>query len=319
MNPLVSIIIPIYNSDLYLKETIESAIGQTWPYKEIILINDGSTDKSLAIAKRYECDWIKVYSQSNQGASVARNYGLSKAKGDYIQFLDADDLLSKDKIEKQLALINGLDDMISFCDTIKFKTKKEFGDVIELDVKQITNPFELLLNLYGGFDNPSMITVHSWLTHKNLIEKAGLWNPLLTMDDDGEFFCRVVLQATRVKFCEGTFVYYRKHKNDSLSSQTSSKHYESELLSIKLKTVQILNIKDHYNARKAMGFWFLRLAILSYPKNKRITKLALYELRLLNISPDIPIIGGKIIEIIKKTLGWKFARRVQVLFRKYNK
>src|SRR5580698_4662849 len=98
MPPLVSIIIPSYNSENHLAETIKSALSQTWVNKEIIIIDDGSTDSSVQIAKGFESN-VKVLVQKNKGASAARNAGLKEAKGDYIQFLDSDDLLSPDKIE----------------------------------------------------------------------------------------------------------------------------------------------------------------------------------------------------------------------------
>ena len=96
--PLVSILIPCYNSEKWLAETLESALAQTWQNKEIIVVDDGSTDSSLEIAKTFESNKVKVLRQDNRGASAARNLGLTNAQGDFIQYLDADDLLSEDKI-----------------------------------------------------------------------------------------------------------------------------------------------------------------------------------------------------------------------------
>ncbi|WP_293297035.1 glycosyltransferase [Pedobacter sp. UBA4863] len=100
--PLVSVIIPLYNAEKYISETIESVLNQTYQNIEIIIIDDGSTDNSLALAKSYENSKIKVFSQDNKGVSSARNFGISIAKGDYIQFLDADDLIAPSKIELQI-------------------------------------------------------------------------------------------------------------------------------------------------------------------------------------------------------------------------
>ena len=102
MVDLVSILIPCYNADKWLKETIESALSQTWSNKEIIIVDDGSTDNSLQIAKQFESNIVKVISQVNKGATAARNKAFEYARGDYIQWLDADDLLAPDKIEKQM-------------------------------------------------------------------------------------------------------------------------------------------------------------------------------------------------------------------------
>src|SRR4051794_15684167 len=102
MNPLVSILIPAYNSQEWIAETIDSALKQTWANKEIIIVDDGPKDQTLEIAKRYEPQGVRVVSQPNQGAAVARNTAFALAKGDYIQWLDADDVLDPHKIEYQI-------------------------------------------------------------------------------------------------------------------------------------------------------------------------------------------------------------------------
>ncbi|NEO92714.1 MAG: glycosyltransferase family 2 protein, partial [Moorea sp. SIO3G5] len=86
---LISIIIPCYNNQAFIKQAIESALNQTYPYTEIIVIDDGSTDGSLEIIRSFE-NSIKWETGSNQGAPAARNRGLELAKGEYIKFLDAD-------------------------------------------------------------------------------------------------------------------------------------------------------------------------------------------------------------------------------------
>ena len=100
MNPLVSVIIPVYNVEKYLRRCLNSVIDQEYKNIEIILVNDGSTDNSLEIAISYkEKDKrIKVFSQENQGLSAARNMGLDKSHGEYITFIDSDDYVSKDYV-----------------------------------------------------------------------------------------------------------------------------------------------------------------------------------------------------------------------------
>ena len=102
MEPLVSILIPAYNSQRWIADTLNSALEQTWPKKEIIVVDDGSTDRTLHIAKQFASKSVQVVCQPNQGASVARNTAFSLCQGDYIQWLDADDLLDPHKVEKQL-------------------------------------------------------------------------------------------------------------------------------------------------------------------------------------------------------------------------
>src|SRR2546426_7644091 len=100
MKPLVSILIPAFNAEQYIGEAIESAEGQTWQRKEIIVVDDGSTDQTLSVARRFASKAVTVITQPNEGASSARNKAFSVCQGDYIQWLDADDLLAPDKISR---------------------------------------------------------------------------------------------------------------------------------------------------------------------------------------------------------------------------
>ncbi len=125
MQPLVSIIIPFYNAERYLSATLQSAIDQTWNNKEIIVVDDGSTDRSIELITNFKSDKVKLYQQQNKGAAAARNLGLSHAKGEYVQFLDADDLLSKDKIEKQVLALQNHPDQVAVCSTVHFKDDED--------------------------------------------------------------------------------------------------------------------------------------------------------------------------------------------------
>src|SRR6516162_11875460 len=108
MKPLVSILIPAYNAEEWIADTIRSAIAQTWQCKEIIVVDDGSSDRTAEVARQFASKKVVVVSTENYGAASARNSALQLSQGDYIQWLDADDLLAKDKIELQLASLREL-------------------------------------------------------------------------------------------------------------------------------------------------------------------------------------------------------------------
>ena len=105
MSPLVSIIIPAYNAEKWIRESIQSALAQSWRNTEIIVVDDGSTDGTRAAAEESANAKVRILHQPNGGAARARNAGLAAARGKYIQFLDADDLLSVDKIELQMGVL----------------------------------------------------------------------------------------------------------------------------------------------------------------------------------------------------------------------
>src|SRR6267378_3785357 len=102
MAPLVSILIPAYNAERWVDDTIRSALAQTWPRKEIIIVDDGSRDQTLSIARQFASKNVFIATQQNQGVCAARNKAIELCQGDYIQWLDADDLLGPDKIAKQM-------------------------------------------------------------------------------------------------------------------------------------------------------------------------------------------------------------------------
>lgn len=110
-NPLVSIIVPVYNTEKYIRECLISLIQQSYSHIEIIAVDDGSTDNSLCLLKELSAkdNRLKVFSQPNQGVSATRNLALSKATGTYVMFVDADDWIDSSTIEKCLQAMGDAD------------------------------------------------------------------------------------------------------------------------------------------------------------------------------------------------------------------
>ena len=314
-NPLVSVIIPVYNAEKYIAEAITSVINQTWPNIEIIIIDDGSTDRSLEIAKAFSGEKIKVYTQPNQGATVARNYGLKESRGDYIQFLDADDLLSSDKIEGQVLRLNGSLTHVCVCNTIHFTDGENHLDIPithEWFAEESDNPVDFLLKLYAGDEvmpgYGGMIQPNAWLTPKNLIEKAGPWKEFKCPDDDGEFFCRVLLASDGVKFSSKGLNYYRKFKHQqSLSGQRDHTAVKNIVLAIDLK---YSNLKASTNdpivdTIFARHYWWTGVNI--YPQFKTLSQQCINKAKQLGYK-GTKYIGGNAGHTIAKFFGWKTAR-----------
>lgn len=230
MNPLVSIIIPTYNRANLLRETIESVLAQTYDNWECIIVDDGSTDSTKELVNEFETNDSRFLfnvkpDRIARGASSSRNIGLRLSKGEYIQFLDSDDILASNKIEEQIAILSVQSNFtISTCKWGKFT---ELNDPVTLfennqDYRDFRNSKEYfdLIGLQGGF-----FPCHSFLIPKELINLSGYWNETLTMNDDGEFFFRVVLNCDQIIFAPTTYVLYRQNSSsDNLSSlQTAAK------------------------------------------------------------------------------------------------
>ncbi|HEY2582762.1 MAG TPA: glycosyltransferase family A protein [Mucilaginibacter sp.] len=319
--PLVSIIIPVYNAEKHLEETILSAIRQTWPNKEILIIDDGSTDNSLGIAKQFENSWTKIYSQENNGAGAARNKGVKEAKGEYIQFLDADDLLMQNKVTAQVAQLIGHSNKLSICPVIHFnKFNTDVSSLKPADkelalYKDNNDSFKFLLDLYNVKNNKSaFIPIHSWLTPTALINSSNGWNENLTVNDDGEFFCRIVLSSAGILAANDTFCYYRKYvdeKEVSLSGRLDQKSLENHLNSLILIKQHLTGAREDERINSLIADNLMSILMRVYPEYKTLSEKIEGQIKELGGSSYSPILGGRAIEFLKSMLGWKIARLLQ--------
>ena len=123
MNPFFSVIIPLYNKEAYIKQTLESVLKQSFTNFEIIIVNDGSTDCSVSIVDGFEDSRIKLFHQNNQGPSVARHKGISLAKAAFIALLDADDTWAENHLTELKKSIDLLPEAILYCNNYEIKRK----------------------------------------------------------------------------------------------------------------------------------------------------------------------------------------------------
>jgi glycosyltransferase involved in cell wall biosynthesis len=235
MEPLVSILIPAYNAEQWIAETIRSALGQSWRHKEIIVVDDGSTDGTLSVARQFEPDGVRVVTQSNQGAAVARNEAFSFSRGDYIQWLDADDLLSSDKIAHQMHAAEQAKDKRTLlsCAWAYFRYRPSKAKFVPTPLWCDLDPIEWMTRKWEGNLHMQPAT---WLVSRELTEAAGPWDKRMAVDDDGEYFCRVVTASSGIRFISQSKVYYRITPGSRLSYiGRSDKKIEAQLLSMKLQ------------------------------------------------------------------------------------
>ena len=313
--PLVSILIPCYNSDQWLAETIESALAQTWENKEIIVVNDGSTDNSLAVAKSFESSIVKVISQENRGASAARNVALKEAQGDFIQYLDADDLLAPDKIELQLQLLqkNPTSNVVASGEWARFYHNPQEALFITQSLWQNMPAVDWLV---CAWENHLMMHPGAWLVPRKISDKAGLWNEDLSLNDDGEYFSRILLASEGVKFCQGAKTYYRSGNTGSLSGTKSLKARQSQFLSLSLGTNNLLARENSPRTRHTCAIAFQRFIYDVYPDVSELSKQAAIKVKELGGSNLQPT-GGRIFQLLSKLVGWQQAKKIQRFFDQY--
>lgn len=312
--PLVSVLIPCYNAAAHIAETLDSVITQTYTNWECIVVDDHSTDHSTDIVQSY-CDKypknIKLYTNPRKGACAARNVAFEHCSGEYIQYLDADDLISPDKFEKQINLLRNNPNHISVCNNWNFYSCIEDAYNTDKDyIYSTNNSAEFLINLWGGKKSiPHYVAVHAYLSPRHLIKKACTWNENLYKDQDGEFFARVLLGANGISYEPSVKCYYRKHQDgENTSSQKRRQHLQSNLHATQLKEGYLLAKTTSKEAKYAIATQYKHVAIEAWPQYPDITKQALATAKALRGSSYLPVLGGKLIEGIKFTLGWKAAK-----------
>ncbi len=218
MAELVSILIPAYNAAKWIQQAIDSALAQTWRRNEVIVVDDGSTDCTLDIARSYNSPAVLVMSQENRGASAARNLALSRAQGDYIQWLDADDLLAPDKIAGQMARAEaGQSSLVLLSGAwgtfYYYPGRSRFCPT---SLWEDLTPSEWLFRKIAHND---WMANMSWLVSRRLTEIVGAWNESLTLDDDGEYFCRIVMASGEIRFIPEATCFYRIGNTYNLSNR----------------------------------------------------------------------------------------------------
>jgi glycosyltransferase involved in cell wall biosynthesis len=251
MTPLVSILIPAYNAERWIADALRSAQAQTWPRKEIVVIDDGSTDGTLEIARQFASPCVAVIRQDKQGAAAARNAAFALSQGDYIQWLDADDLLSAAKIERQIHVLErcGTPRTLASSALARFRYRISKARFTPTPLWGDLEPLEWMLRKW---ENNAHMQTATWLGRRELMEAAGPWNTRLLNDDDGEFFARAIMRSDGIKFVPDARVYYRIASPYGLSYiGTSSQKMDAQFLGMELQIGYVRSIDDSARVRNA--------------------------------------------------------------------
>ena len=295
MPPLVSILVPAFNAQGWIADTIRSALGQTWPNKEIIVVDDGSKDQTLSVARQFACPELSVVCQPNQGAAAARNHALALSKGDYIQWLDADDILAPDKIARQMEVLNR-------CSSKRTLASSAWGrfyhrlDRARFDPTPLWCDLSPLEWLSRKMEQNIFMQTMSWLVSRELTEAAGPWDTRLLGDDDGEYFGRLMLASDRILFVPEAKSYWRMSGSGSLSYiGRSGKKMEAHFLSMELHIKYLRSLEESDRVRAACLFYLQTWLPCFYPERPDIVR----QMELLAST-----LGGK---LAPPQLSWKYA------------
>ena len=313
INALISICIPAHNASKYIEETLNSILGQSYSNFEIIIVNDGSSDNTSQIVESIHDKRISIISVKKGGASRARNVAYQKAQGDFIVFMDSDDLISENFLEAQLKLINHNTDCIaiSFWGRFYKADRTDFKLFEEL----ITEPHEFQdwVKAYW-YQNKHNTPPGRLLIPRKIMTIAGLWNEDLTLNDDFEFFTRIALNSQKIIPNSKSIYYYRSGVN-GLSSWKSEKAYLSLYQSFKLSFDLVLNhFKANNLIKKAcaniwQSFIFEVYPLLPYERTQAEKKIKLLG------GATLKYPSGGLSAFLIKAIGWKMTKRLKLMLK----
>jgi glycosyltransferase involved in cell wall biosynthesis len=247
---LVSVIIPAYNAECFISEAILSVFDQSFDNFEIIVVNDGSTDNTLKIISKIQDPRLKIFSQVNSGHSKARNRGILESRGNYITFLDADDLWAKDKLKEQILFLDNHKDYgMVYC----------LGNAIKSNKILIT---QISYEGYSGniFDkiilNARFLHCSSIMIRKEILTLSNGFDETLSHYEDWDLWLRISL-LTKIGYINKVLYFQRIHKQGTTVRTFDDDTYLKNLYSI---AGRYFSLPDHSAVKKISLKKFLTYA-----------------------------------------------------------
>jgi len=310
--PLVSICVPCHNAGRYVGQAIESALAQSWGNLEVIVVNDGSTDDSAAVLAEFSQKNVHVIHEKCGTAARARNRALRDARGEFIKFFDADDLISPDLVEKQMARLEGRRDAVATCEWGRFynddpATYRSNPQSVWRDAPAL----DWLVEAWR--DARPMTQPGMFLIPRKLLDIAGPWDEELTLIDDFEFFARLISHARAVLFTPKATLYYRSGVSGSLSGRKDRTSAQSAYHALVRGTQSMLALRDDPEARQSSANVMQDFIYNFYPDHQDLCADLAVRIEALGGSTLLPD-GPPRFHALRKILGWKLARKIQHTF-----
>jgi glycosyltransferase involved in cell wall biosynthesis len=300
---LVSIIVPCHNSERFLVETLESAFIQSYPHTEIIVIDDGSSDRTAEFISSYG-NRVRADFGPNRGASAARNRGTALARGEFIQYLDADDLLVPDAIERRVAALQATGADVAYSDWEKLvEVEPGTFEVCERIVRRVedvhANPVIALITYFWA--PPAVLTYR-----RSIVDKIGGWKDWLPVIQDARFLQDAALVGGRFAYVSGVGAKYRVHRGASLSRRS-----EADFVSDVFRNT--CDLQSRFEAPDKMSAEMRRVFARMYGDTARALffhdRAAFRDCtkRLYEMEPGFELTWPKVVSLASRMLGFKVA------------
>jgi glycosyltransferase involved in cell wall biosynthesis len=311
--PLVSVIIPCYNAACFIGDTLGSALAQSYREIEIIVIDDGSTDGTRRIIESYG-HRVRAEFGPNRGASAARNRGTELARGEFIQYLDADDLLGPDALVKRVEALQQSGADVAYSDWQKLVESEggryEPGDVFAVRLEDIKVDAAIAIFTDAFWSPPAAL-----LYRRSMVGRIGQWNESLPIIQDARFLLDAALQGGKFVHVPGIGAHYREHGSQSLSRR-SNVAFNRDCFE---NAIQVRDWWQEHGGigsekRKALLSVIGYCARQSYDNDKVLFRKACEALEELNphYLPDHP----KLLRLFSRFVGYQKAEAVASLYRK---
>jgi glycosyltransferase involved in cell wall biosynthesis len=242
-----SIVIPCYNGRAFLPDTIASIAAQTRAPDEVILVDDGSTDGSADVAARLDPS-IRVIRQANQGESVARNVGLRAATADYVLFLDADDLLTREALAHLLTAVERVPGAVAVMGM------RIFTDDPDAPVEEHIPTY---LDFFPTIVRTNFGPPHCWFTPRRLALTVGGFREDIAQSEDWEFWARIALTGAPLVSVPYVGALYRRHARSQVSTTPEPAIFRGRLLVCEVLSEGILERPDLFRRTADVVFWSL--------------------------------------------------------------
>jgi glycosyltransferase involved in cell wall biosynthesis len=306
-DPLVSIVMPAYNAAAYIAEALGSCLAQTWKRLEVIVVDDGSTDRTLQIARSFEFANLKVVAAEHRGQSAAINRGLQLAQGDLLKTFDADDVLPAECVALQVDRIRGRDDVVATGSYRSFRGSIAHAEPLSDVVCADMSGFDWLMASLC----PDRTAGHSSrLVPRRVLERAGPWDERLSLHNDYEIATRIMLGVREVRYTPGAYYYCRYDVPASLSRRRTSDAIASAALSVTLVVEQLLRSRDDSASRQLCANLLQTFAYSYHAESPERAEQAAARARALG-RPDVAPEGALGFQIARSVVGWRLARRLE--------
>ena len=309
-NALVSVLIPCFNAEAYIGAALDSVLAQTYSPIEVIVVDDGSTDGSLGVLDRFRERGVEVIVQDNAGQCAAANRALAQAKGKYIKFFDADDLLHPEMIERQMRALAGRSDAIALGEWARFHHRTDEALFKPLAMYRNAKPVDWLTSEF--LTGEPMMQCAMFLVPRSILDRTGGWDESLSLINDFEFFARVLVAGAEIVYAPGARMYYRSSLSGSLSAQKSRAAAESAALALRLGTSHLLAAENSPRTRRAAANMLQTFEYTFYPEFadlRRTLAARIDQLGGSDLKPD----GPPGFHALRPWIGWRAARRAQRL------